>query len=126
MTEAVGADGPTAWIDERRLGRFVGRRYGRDAEHLEITLVRFLAAEGLGELFRRERFREDGAKIGPELKVPLETAVLVLEALAAARQAALRTLALHDNGQSHRFVRMDDVLDLLLEAGCEPPARSSK
>jgi hypothetical protein len=121
MVQSSEADGPTAWIDERRLGRYIGALYGRQAQSLEISLVRLLASEGIGELYRRERYREDGARIGPELKVPLETAALVLEVFAAAHQAALRVMALHDRGDPLRFVRMDDLLGLMLEAGCDPP-----
>ena len=110
-----------AWIDERDLGAFIRSRYGRDAERAEIALVRLLAHEGLGELHRRERFREDGARIGPELKVPLETAALVLEIFSAAHHAALRAMARQDAGQPLRFVQMDEVLELMLSAGCEPP-----
>lgn len=92
------------------------------ALRVEIGLVRFLAEEGLGELHRRERYRDDGARIGPDLKVPLETAALVLEIFAAAHQAALRAMARHDPGQPLRFVHLDEVLELMLNAGFDPPA----
>lgn len=116
-----GDDDHIAWIDERDLGTFVDSRYGRGAERIEIDLVRFLAREEFGELHRRERFREDGARIGPDLKVPLDTAALVLEIFEAAHQAALRVLARHDADLPLRFVHLDEVVDLMLEAGCDPP-----
>ena len=123
MTEPSNTDRAPAWIDERDLGAFVGSRYGRGAERVEIALVRYLAAEGIGELHRRERFRADGARLGPDLKVPLETAVLVLEIFAAAHSAALRAIARHDGGHPFRFVQMEDVLGLMLDAGCDPPSK---
>lgn len=122
MTRLPDGDEPTAWIDERDLGAYVGSRYGRGAERVEIALVRFLAEEGLGELHRRERYRDDGVRIGPDLKVPLETAALVLEIFAASHHAAIRVMARHDAGQPLRFVQIDDVLDLMLDAGCDPPS----
>ncbi|WP_353952213.1 hypothetical protein V6K52_01855 [Knoellia sp. S7-12] len=121
MSDAVDNDDPIAWVDERHLGSLVGARYGADAERFEISLVRFLAKEGFGELHRRERFRADGARIGPDLKVPLDTAALVLEIFEAARTAVLRVLARDEADLPLRYVQLEEVLSLLLEAGCEPP-----
>ena len=123
MDESVAVDDPNAWVDERYLGRFIRTRYGREAEPIEIALVRFLAREGFGELHRRERYRDDGARIGPDLKVPLDTAALVIEIFAAAHQAALRVLARDEAALPLRFVQLDEVLAVLLEAGCDPPSR---
>lgn len=121
MSASSDAEDAKAWVDERHLGRFIRTRYGRDAETVEIRLVRFLAREGFGALYRRDRYRDDGARLGPDLKVPLETAALVVEIFAAAHLAALRVLASDDAGMPLRHVQLDEVLDLLLEAGCEPP-----
>jgi hypothetical protein len=123
MNEDANRNHAPAWIDERDLGAFVESRYGRGAERVEIALVRYLAEEGFGELHRRERFRQDGTRIGPDLKVPLETAALVLEIFAACHSAALRAMARHDAGHQLRFVQIDDVLGLMLDAGCDPPSR---
>jgi len=122
MTNSNTSRDAPAWIDERDLGAFIDSRYGRGAQRVEIALVKFLANEGFGVLHRRERYREDGARIGPDLKVPLDTAALVLEIFAAAHHAALRVLARNEVGLPLRFVSMDEVLELMLAAGCEPPS----
>lgn len=121
MTESNPSSEASAWIDERDLGAFIDSRYGRGAQRFEISLVKFLADEGFGVLHRQERYRGDGTRIGPDLKVPLDTAALVLEIFGAAHHAALRVLARDEVGLPLRFVSMDEVLDLLLSAGCEPP-----
>lgn len=120
MSGVAGGREPTAWVDERDLGTFVGARYGPGAERLEIALVRFLAEEGIGELHRRERYR-DGKRIGPDLKDPLYTAAIVMEVFEAARLASLRALARADLGLPLQHVELEGTLALLLEAGCDPP-----
>lgn len=73
--------------------------------------------------FRRERYRADSARIGPELKVPLETARLLMDVLEAAYVAALRVVARHRAGlpAASSEDRLVEVLEVLLQAGCEPP-----
>ena len=110
-----------AWIDARDLGAHVDRVYGRGAQRMVLLIVQMLNSKGLSRLERTDRYRPDGTLIGPDIKLPLETAALVLEMMAAARVAALRTLVERTSGAPLRHVAMDELLDLMLDAGCDPP-----
>lgn len=112
------ADRTPAWIDERDLGAYIGKKYGAGAERLGIDLVRLLHRTGLGDLHRRERFNDQGKRIGPDLKVPLETAALVMEVFAAAHIAGLRALARFDAGLPFKHVDVE-LIDLPVAAGCD-------
>ena len=126
-----GASNPTrddgmAWVDERMLGRYIEKKYGRRAEGVQVHLLRYLIEhghEGL-ELHRHERFNAAGERIGPDLKMPLQSAVLFLDLVDAAARAIAKLLDERSDGIEPKPTtsRMMAVLDLMLEAGCEAPA----
>lgn len=121
----------TAWIDQRALSKFLIERYGATAGLFSAWVIRDLVSAGIPvERYRRERYRADGKRIGPDLRMSLETAMLVADIFAAAHTAALRVLARRRAGLSSpqdddrllEVLEVLEVLDLLLSAGCETPA----
>ncbi len=116
-----------AWVDERRLGDYLQRRYGGHAGLLAVYVLRDLLKGKHARRYRCERYRADGARIGPELKVPLETALLMLDIFEAAHLASLRVIATRHAALAQRSSgqRLEDALEMLLAAGCEPPPQHS-
>lgn len=114
----------TAWIDERDLGTFLKARHGRTAALFAAWIVKDLVRAGIPMTrYRRERYRSDGTSIGPDLRISLESALLVADIFDAAHTAGLRVLALRRAGlrPPEDDDRLLEVLDLMLSAGCDAP-----
>ena len=114
----------TAWIDERDLGKFLKGRYGSTAGLFSAWVVYDLVRAGIPfERYRRERYRADGTRIGPDLRMSLESALLVADIFDAAYAAALRVLARRRAGlgSPEDDKRLIEVLEPMLSAGCDAP-----
>lgn len=114
----------TAWIDERALGKFLIERYGSTAGLFSVWVISSLVSAGVPvEQYRRERYRADGKRIGPDLRISLDSAMLVADIFDAAHTAALRVLARRRAGlrSPQDDNRLIVILDLMLSAGCDAP-----